>query len=480
MTRHSVGCCPRGFEAELIDLPPGLLQAISAENGGQLSIVIGAGCSFEPPTSIPLSRALSTEVNRKLELDRVLAPGECVDPSDLAALTTLVYGKTNSQYDVVSRFPINQLKVAAPNIGYRILIALMVERAISYVLSLNFDLAVQNAAAELGVSIEIVDAAGQAIPALPTLVHLHGNANGTSETFVLRSETIDGEWKGAWEQVVAAQILAAPSLLFAGLGSAAPVLSDTIGMIKEAVGAGKLIYQADIAPHAKSYFAQQLAVLPESYVVGGWCAVMEALAARVAAEQIHRLRTTGQRVQTENQAPANEIEAFSQFVDAYQDVSLLTLGKLRAYGRLDTKASYRSRTEIDEEAIVEPIVKLSEICAQHGLSARPTAAGVWRLERDGKLVATALLASGMGSRKLAAMEPGAHYICRTIAERAMAGPDFVIVGGTLASQAPTTDSVDLIADSEAGDIIDGPTGPLIMATNAADLAVRVEQRLNAA
>ncbi len=170
----------------MVHIPAGLLQAVSFEGGGRLALVIGAGCSVEPPTDIPPARDLSTEANRKLVLDGVLGDGECTDPEDLALLASLIFRKTRSQDDLVSRFPIAKLKTAKPNLGHRILVALMAEHAISYVLSLNIDLAVQNASSELGAPIEIVDTSGQPIPASPTLIHLHGNANQPSNSLVLR------------------------------------------------------------------------------------------------------------------------------------------------------------------------------------------------------------------------------------------------------------------------------------------------------
>ena len=79
-----------------------------------------------------------------------LQANQCQDPSDLAALATLVHQLCgNSQAELVQCFPINRMRLAKPNLGYKLLVALMAEGAISYVLSLNFDLAVQNAAAEL-------------------------------------------------------------------------------------------------------------------------------------------------------------------------------------------------------------------------------------------------------------------------------------------------------------------------------------------
>ncbi len=462
----------------MIDVPTGLLQAVSADGGGRLALVIGAGCSVEAPTDIPLAREASTDAARRLVLDGILDVSECPDPGDLAALASLVFRKTGSQRALVSRLPLARLKMAKPNLGYRLLVALMSERAISYALSLNFDLAVQNAAAELGILIEVVDAAGQRVPATPTLVHLHGNANGCSESLVLREEAIDAAWRGNWEQVVAGQILAAPNVLFIGLGSAAPVLSQTISMIADAVGGERTFYQADVVAHGDSYFTNQLEVPPDRYIRGGWSAALTTLANRLAEEQVHTLSVTGAQVLRDNRCPEEEVAGYMELVRRMRGLSLLVLGKERAYARLDTKRAYIPRTVLEEELIVEPMAKLALISAQTDLSARPTQSGVWSLDRDGRSVATVLLASGGGVRRLLALEPSLRYICNCIGESSVSGPDIVLIAGAIPDPTPT-EHLDLIADEDRDDLIGGPAQPTIFSANATDLVIQVERWLNA-
>jgi hypothetical protein len=108
------------LRALLTHIPAALLQAITAEAGGRLALVIGAGCSIEPPTAIPLARELSNDAARKLVMDGVLEEGECANPGDLAALATLVFNKTGSQEALVSRFPLSRLRMAKANLGYPI------------------------------------------------------------------------------------------------------------------------------------------------------------------------------------------------------------------------------------------------------------------------------------------------------------------------------------------------------------------------
>jgi SIR2-like domain len=462
----------------LADVPAGLLQAVSSDGGGRLAVVIGAGCSHEPPTDVPLAGTLSTDAARKLVMDGVMVEGECPDPGDLAALASLVFKKTGSQHALISRFPLARLKMAKPNLGYRLLVALMYERAVSYVLSLNFDLAVQNASAELGTPIDVVDTAGQPIPTTPTLVHLHGSVNGSSESLVLRKETIDAAWRGNWEQVVANQILAAPNVLFVGLGSAASVLSETVSMISDAVGGVRTFYQADVVAYGDSDFANKLDVPMDRYIRGGWSAVMTTLANRLAYEQVHTLSITGAQVLRDNQCPEEEVAGFQALVGRKKGLSLLALGKMRSYARLDTKRAYIPRTAFEEELIAEPMAKLALICAKKGLFARPTLSGLWSLERDGRSLATALLASGGGVRRLAALEPNMRHICSCISEGSPSGPDIVLVAGTMPDTAPI-DHVDIIADEDRDDLIGHPGLPAIFLTSAANIVNQVEHWLNA-
>ena len=160
-----------------------------------MAVVIGAGCSAEPPTEIPLARDLSSEAHRKLVHEGVLNVGECLDPADLAALATLVYQRTGSQRELVQHLPIDKMKMARANDGYLMLVALMVEGVVSHILSLNFDLAPQNAAVDLGTVVTVIDRRNTPIPMAKAIVHLHGSVNSASDDWVLRIETITDEWK---------------------------------------------------------------------------------------------------------------------------------------------------------------------------------------------------------------------------------------------------------------------------------------------
>lgn len=74
-------------------LPSELLQAVASPGGGKIALVLGAGCSVEAPTNIPISRVCSTEIHHRLIADGVLQNGDCVDPEDLSAVADAVFAK---------------------------------------------------------------------------------------------------------------------------------------------------------------------------------------------------------------------------------------------------------------------------------------------------------------------------------------------------------------------------------------------------
>ena len=109
-------------------LPTELLQAISSPGGGKVAIVVGAGCSVEAPTSVPVSSVCSREIHRRLVADGVLQNGQCKDPADLSLVSDAVFLKRNSQRDVVERLREQyDLKLAPPNRGYCIAAAMLCE-----------------------------------------------------------------------------------------------------------------------------------------------------------------------------------------------------------------------------------------------------------------------------------------------------------------------------------------------------------------
>ena len=351
------------------------------------------------------------------------------------------------------------MRLARPNEGHKFLVALMSEGAISHTLSLNFDLAVQNAATELGLTLTVVDRVNDLVPASNCVVHLHGSVSSAPEDWILRAEVIDDAWKQGWQQVIAQQILAVPSVLFVGLGSAAPVLTETVGMIGAAVGGSSSLFQADVSEHEKNGFAQQLHIQDDRYVRTGWSGIMSALADRVAKEQVHLLKTTGAAVLTDNGQDEGTLAIWGSAAGKLGAMTLLALGRFRANLEVEATARYLPRTSQRDEWMVAPIVVLAQAAGEHDLEIAPIGSGVWTIQRNGRVIARALLATGKGTRKLAAVESSIQNLSRDIQEMSGVPLDFVIVGATTPSEVRlehVSVPADIVEEPAADDIVTGP------------------------
>jgi hypothetical protein len=278
----------------MMPLPPELLQAVSSPGGGKIALVLGAGCSVEPPTNIPVSSVCSTEIHRCLVADGILREGGCPNPADLSALADAVFIKRNSQRDVVERLRDQYgLKLATPNDGYRIAAALLFEGVISSVVTLNYDLALSTALSELGAGkiVGVVEGPEDLVHQKAiNLYYLHRNANAADpELWVLRTAALNLEWKGHWEPIIANKVLAAPVVVFAGLGTPVAVLIESTKLLRAALPTVSKLYLADPGDMARSSFFQALALDASVYIQSEWGELMKALSKRLLEEQIAKL-----------------------------------------------------------------------------------------------------------------------------------------------------------------------------------------------
>lgn len=312
-------------------LPSKLLQAISSSSGGRVVLVLGAGCSYEAPTSLRLSGELSAECYRLLTEDGVLNDGEVDNHRDLSAVAEAVFSRTGSQYELIRRFPPDEFRNAPPNEGYKIMAALLLEGAVADVLTLNFDHAARHALTELGIREEVSTIKGpedHAHISAQNLIYLHRHIDCPNDELILRTVQIESAWQDRWEEVVARRVLSGPITVFVGLGSPANVLTYTTKRILEILGSGQTdIFLVDPSPHGNSHFAGELNIPEEDYVCLGWGDFMRMLSSRVVEEQ----RVAIERVCDELGRELNiEEEDVSDLSRRLAALGLLGLGKLRA------------------------------------------------------------------------------------------------------------------------------------------------------
>lgn len=266
------------------EVPSDLLRAI-AERRGLVAFVVGAGCSLESPTDLLLSAAYSQNAFDLLKRNGVLEDGDC-DPADLSEVASAVFAKEHSQRSLVQALPRESYQHARPNVGHLLAVALMAEGAISCVATVNFDMALSNAITQLQVTSIATVSGPEDLGRFAdrTIVYLHRNAyERDEENWILRKEAIEEHWRDGWEAVVAERISSSPQLVFAGLGSKAAALSESLRRVRERVPDRTRTFLAD--PAETSVFAEDIALADESdHVQLRWGEFMTKLAERVTAE----------------------------------------------------------------------------------------------------------------------------------------------------------------------------------------------------
>lgn len=439
-------------------LPHELLQAVSAPGGGKITLVVGAGCSFEAPTSIPLAGTCSQQCHDRLVANGVLAVGDCTLPSNLSCVADAVFAKTGEQRLLVEQLSQHyELKAASPNDGHLLAAALLREGAIASVVTLNFDLALSTAIARLGVGdvVGVIDGPDD----LPNkkafnLYYLHRNANAANpETWVLRTAVLDAEWKGKWEQVVAGMVLATPVVVFAGLGSPANVLVQSATLIRNAIPNGSKAYQVDPGDPDKSEFFKAMALAPDAFVRKSWCEFMEELSRRLVVEHANHLKAAAEAlVQRETLHP----EDLTTFLDRLQSIGLLNVGRLRANWLLHEK-EYCAEESLARELLADLLLAAALIARITDTQAVLCEDGVVEFRRGDRTVATHVLASGRGTRGQVAIETALWQRRRRLRDRAMPLSGAIIAATLDRGTAAITPPADVLHGDTSASIVFGST-----------------------
>ncbi len=314
---------------ESLALPPELLAAISAPAGGRVTLVIGAGASFESPTAIPLAGRCSEDAYRRLVADEILEADRCKKPWDLTAVADAVHEATGGQAALVERLPLSKFRKAEPNSGYLLAAALLREGAIASVLSLNFDRAMENALMAVGAADDVVVIRGPEDGATfgsNNVVYLHRTVDHLPDEWILRSDSLTTAWSDAWEEAVTQRTLTTQFVVFAGLGSEAKVLTETAKKLKTMLGHSVSAIQVDPTPFGPSEFSAALEIAEDAYLEIGWCDFMARLGNRVLIEHIAALRKSFAAAEQDRDGNFESADILRQ-LDA---MGLVAVGGLRA------------------------------------------------------------------------------------------------------------------------------------------------------
>ncbi len=447
--------------AEQTALPADVLAAV--RTGGTLVLITGAGCSFEPPTDIPLGSTLASDAHDLLVAENVLKEGDCPRKDDLSQVAAAVFGATGSQIELVNRLPFRKMRAPTPNAGHLTTAALLRERAIASVVTLNFDVALTGAIQDLGGGEEVSIVTGaddHSHLADPSLIYLHGTAYAAADNWVLRPELLNQWDEKRWETVIARRVLTAPVIVFVGLGSPAAVLTESLRRIRETVPNGVKVFQVDTTPVDRSAFAETLRLEDGRYIQMGWCAFMKELSAWLAAVQTGELRGKADALTNREGWDGEDLEVLSASLGAQ---GLVGLGRLRAAWLLDS-SPYLPRNEAHTELVADLALALMLVARRTGTTWRPRAAGLIEFRDGDRVAGTLAFASGRQSHRWHSLEAAvAQYADRWRDDN----PTAVIVSGYVGSDNPTsTPPHSILEDENPDSIIARPRYPRLVSADA--------------
>ena len=382
-------------------IPPELLAALSGPTG--VVFVIGAGCSVEPPTNLRGGGYYAEEAFRQLTANGTLDVGDCDQPGDMCCVTDAVVEKTGAQEAMVNCLPTREFRNAEPNIGYLIAAALMREGALSSVVTLNFDLALSKALSEAGATddISIISGPGQhSEMGNSNLVYLHRNVDCDAKDLILTTDALEAGWVNGWEQAVANMMLASPTVVFAGLGSRAKLLTETISRIGTQLKASHQTFLVGTGNPDQSDFFADLEIGESNYIKARWCDFMVQAGQRIVADQITELQQSCTELCDTNDYPPEDLTTIASQLS---DLGIIALGKIRARWLLHER-NYATHKEVDSSLVADILLGIAMIERLGPYQSKISSKGTVSFWTGQKLIGTVGFVSGKGSLKWFAVE----------------------------------------------------------------------------
>ena len=416
--------------------------------------MLGAGCSKEAPTDLPLASELSADCYRRLVADGVLNGREVGDQNDLSAVAEAVFLKKGSQQELIERFPKNAFRHAKPNEGYLIMAALLLEGAISDTLTLNFDHAARAAMADLGAGTKVSEVRGpneHNLIGTRNFIYLHGDIDSPADEIILRAEELDKAWRGRWGEVVTQRVLSGPTTVFVGLGTPTSVLVETTERIIKAIGgSGANVYVVDPLAYEESNFASALQISSEDYFRMGWSEFMRALAHRVVEEHRAGIEHGCDELTKELD---HEDEDVSDLCRSLAAIGLVRLGQLRAAWMLEKGSYLPHDSGIPLRLFSSLVLGIRIVERLSGHQAGFGDNGLVEFSRDGN-VRRVMVCSGGGWMTNARIEAELRTRQQELQHQGKS-LSVALVGG-VESSTPVSTPSNIVADSDPNDLLTGP------------------------
>ncbi len=434
-------------------LPPTLLEAVSAPNGGEIVFVLGAGCSVEAPTNLPMSYECSIEAHRRLVADGILQEGECLDPGDLSVLADTVVQKVGSQVELVNRLPRNKFLWAQPNDGYLVAAALLREQAVAAIVTLNFDLAITAALSQVGASeVTILSGPQEGLPRLTNLIYLHRNAQSEADKWILTTSGLTDAWRGQWEEIITRRVIAARVTVFAGLGTPAGVLIESVKWIRKSNVDAQAYIVGPTDPE-RSRFLQELALPRDAYLQMSWNDFMRALDLRISEEHRAKLQRACEELIDENGWHEENVIAICTRI---AQLGILEMGRMRADWIMQG-GPYLPIRSLDMQLWGDLVLAIALIERTLGAQANFLPDGLVEFRDGTRIAGLIMVASGRGTKRWYALETDLQRE-NSRRVRRPSSPGFAVISGAIAPLATATAPTDLIAEYGKDDIVTGSRG----------------------
>jgi len=348
------------------------------------------------------------------------------------------------------------LKAPRPNTGHNIAAALLAEGAIQSVITLNFDLAFTVALSQLGLGQKVGIVDGQhefGNQGERTLYYLHGNANTADyESWTIRTAALTSDWKDKWQHVVVNRVVSTPVVLFAGLGSPADVLFESVTFLKSALPGRISLFQVDPSEYSTSTFVNTLGVSQDNYIRLCWCEFMEKLSKRVLVAQVDSIQlAAGNLLRLNNRLEENLAPILTNVKESF---SLLEIGALRAKWLL-TDNPYLCDDQQTRDHMADLLLVIAYISRESNVTGIVRSDGVVEFVRDGRLLAAYLLASGRGVTTSATIESKASVSVKQIKHRHCNIAGVIMSGAQDNGRASSASPDSIVVEVDPADILFG-------------------------
>jgi hypothetical protein len=253
--------------------------------------------------------------------------------------------------------------------------------------------------------------------------------------------------------------MASPIVVFAGLGTAAAVLVETIRRVRTAVE-GHVSIHVDPFEFGSSPFTETLEIPEERFVQAGWTDFMVELADRVVVEQLARLRRAV--TDFEEQHGVSTEDSTSIF-DVLEQLNLLQLGTTRARWLLRQDAYLPART-VDIRLLADLAQGASLLARELGVIFVGDSEGRLQMRRDGQVLAVMVPASAAGVLDWAGFE-AATMQPQALRKHPSADPVILLAAGVTGNRAAIAPPENLVDDEDAEDTASGFLRPIIIDVN---------------